>query len=85
MVGECEDLALHDGVNATCGVKTWRRARVPGSGGSETTFSLRHTQQIALEEYSALHAVDKMLAWMQRALSLLRHPKPHTCPCSSLI
>jgi hypothetical protein len=25
MVGGCEDLALHDGVNAKCGVKTWRR------------------------------------------------------------
>jgi hypothetical protein len=44
MVGGCEDLALHDGVNAKCGVKTWRRARVPGSGGPETTFSLRDTR-----------------------------------------
>jgi hypothetical protein len=79
MVGGCEDLALHDGVNADCGVETWRRARVAGSGSSETIFRLRHTQHISPEEHSALHVVDKMIAWMQRILSLLRPPRPNTC------
>ena len=29
MAGGYEDLALHDGVNADCGVETWRRAQAP--------------------------------------------------------
>ena len=77
MVGGCEDLALHDGVNVDCGVKTRRRARVPrafGSGSSETISSLRPMQHIAA-------AAEEHPACVLRALSLLCPPKPNTCRC----
>ena len=77
MVGACEDLALHDGVNVDCGVKTRRRARVTralGSGSSETTSSLRHTQHISAEGHSASYVFQSQTRAVVVSLVGLRTP-----------